>query len=381
MPRGSPARIPTLDGIRAIAIALVFVCHVLGTQHVPHGPRDIRYLLGDIGVRTFFILSGFLITTLLAREYAKTRAISLRGFFVRRAFRIFPAFFTYLGVMAVLAGIGAIVLPAREIAWAASYTMNFHTPETWWVGHLWSLAVEEQFYLIWPLTVVIVGLTRSTRVALGAIIAAPLLRAVAHVMLPELEDAGDHAFPFVFDALAIGCVLALVRDQLERSPRYLAILHARVFWLLPIAALTAFTLSLGHPVPNAFAISFANVGIVMALHRCVLTPTGAVGRFLELRPLVWVGTLSYSLYLWQQPFLNRHTAEWFTAFPVNLVLSVALGCASYYLIERPVLRWRARSAEQAKQRAEDAADVVHPVGLAEGDPRDPSLQLLRGRVK
>src|SRR6185295_707232 len=139
--RPATGRIPTLDGIRAVAFAFVLCAHTLGTGILPMTSRV--HVFGDIGVRTFFVLSGFLITTLLLRERARFGAISLRGFYLRRALRIFPAFYTFLAVVIVLRAAGLATASDRDLVFAGTYTMNFHADRAWHVGHLWSLSVEE----------------------------------------------------------------------------------------------------------------------------------------------------------------------------------------------------------------------------------------------
>ncbi|MEO8841862.1 MAG: acyltransferase [Kofleriaceae bacterium] len=338
MPKDTPGRIATLDGLRAISILIVFGAHLGGTRNAMHAAPQF---FADLGVRTFFVISGFLITTLLLRERTKTGSISLRSFYVRRVFRIFPAFYFYLACMVILSALGWIEISNADFAFAATYTMNFHAHRAWWVGHLWSLAVEEQFYLLWPFMMYALGTPRARNGALVAIACAPILRVVATRLWPVLSDLNDQAFPFVFDSLAIGCVLAIARDLLEANKRYIALLDSPVFWIVPALCIVA--LSIEKPIFNlGVGVSAGNLGIALTIHKCVRAPETLVGRALEWRPLVWIGTLSYSLYLWQQPFLNRHSDGWFAAFPQNLGLAVAAAMVSYYLVERPVLRWRAR---------------------------------------
>lgn len=135
-------RIPSLDGLRAIAIALVVVGHWAGTHNFPVG-------LGSafLGVRIFFVISGYLITTLLLREQSQTATISLSEFYVRRAYRILPAATVFLAIM--------LITRRHELTWyhaamAALYLADFDPTRPMFFGHLWSLSVEEQFYLLWP---------------------------------------------------------------------------------------------------------------------------------------------------------------------------------------------------------------------------------------
>jgi peptidoglycan/LPS O-acetylase OafA/YrhL len=340
-------RIPGLDGLRAVSILLVLAAHALGTKHLPYWPRS--HMLGDAGVRTFFVISGFLITTLLLRERAKTGGISLAGFYVRRVFRIFPAFYTYLGVIAILVAIGWIAVPTRDLIFAATYTMNFHADRAWWVGHLWSLAVEEQFYLLWPAALVALGNRGALIFALVAIAIAPALRLGTLHYWPAQIGLIDQAFPFVFDAIATGCVLAMIRDRLEANRLYMRFLASPAFVIVPIAALGFLSVS-GLDFNFGPGFTVGNVLIAVTIHRCVRFPDLLATRLLERQPLVWIGGLSYSLYLWQQIFINRHADEWFNAFPANIACAFAVATCSYYLVEQPILSWRARRAARHDSR-------------------------------
>jgi len=344
--RETRGRIPGLDGLRAISIVIVLYTHTISTPHATWLP-DIA-VFHDLGVRTFFVISGFLITTLLRAEYEKYGRISLRDFYIRRVYRIFPAFYVYLAAMVVLAAIGWISVPREDVIYAATYTMNFHAERAWWLGHLWSLAVEEQFYLMWPLVMAVLRPRRALWFAIGGIVAAPVLRVTAVLLWPDIWRLTDQAFPFVFDALATGCVLALARERLESSPLYVTWLDSPTFWLLPLACVVALA------VPRtgfnlAFGVTLGNVGIAMAIHRCVRHPTKLVGRVLETRPLVYIGALSYSLYLWQQPFVNRHGDSIVNSFPLHLACAFGMAMLSYYFVEQPILALRARRA--ARKRA------------------------------
>jgi peptidoglycan/LPS O-acetylase OafA/YrhL len=338
-----PGRIATLDGLRAIAIAFVLVAHASGTGMIPMSPA--AHLCGDLGVRIFFVISGFLITTLLMRERAKLGQISLGAFYLRRVFRIFPAFYAYLAVVVALACAGSIAANGRDVAFAATYTMNFHRQPAWSVGHLWSLAVEEQFYLVWPLAIVALGLARAYTFAIGAILVAPFVRVAVWYAAPQFRALTDEAFPCVFDALAIGCLLAIARDRLDAWRSYRAILNARWFWAIPLACVGSLVLT--RPwFQLGLAMTVANVGIALALHRCVTHPNDLAGRILEHPVLVRIGTLSYSLYLWQQLFLNRHSTSWWNAFPVNIGFACLAAWLCHCLIEQPMLRLGARYRER-----------------------------------
>jgi len=329
------ARIPALDGLRAVAIGLVFLSHVLATGSSPNS--TYWRVLGETGVRVFFVISGYLITTLLLRELGSRGTISLRSFYARRAFRIFPAFYTYIAIICVLVAAGAIVVATCDVAYAATYTMDFIVDRSFYVGHAWSLAVEEQFYLLWPLAVVLFGTRRATWLAIAGIAIAPVLRIAAARYSPTLGPLTDQAFPFVFDALGSGCVLAILAPRLERSPRYTALLDSRWFWYVPALCIGSLLLDRWW-FELGVADTLANLGIALAIHRCVTRPANLMTRVLELRGFVWIGTLSYSLYLWQEPFVNRAATGWWEAFPANLAFALGAAILSHYLVERPVLR-------------------------------------------
>ena len=327
-------RIPSLDGIRAVSITLVLIAHVGGTGVVIN--KHVEDLVGDLGVRTFFVLSGFLITTLLDREQRTRGHISLREFYIRRTLRIFPAFYAYAFVVALLSALGVIALLPGDLGCAVSYSTNFHALRSWWTGHLWSLSVEEQFYVIWPLLLVTLGAMRGWRVAFAAMSIAPAARILLWRYLPAHRDLVDQAFPCVFDALATGCLLALAMHSLSRSQLCARVLDSRWFWLWPLGLAP---MVITNPwIQYGAAMTLANVTIALVTLRCVARPP----TWLELRSVRWVGGLSYSLYLWQQLFLNRHSDGWAQAFPQNIGLAVAVAVASHYVIERPFLRISAR---------------------------------------
>jgi peptidoglycan/LPS O-acetylase OafA/YrhL len=296
--------------------------------------------IGSFGVRIFFVISGFLITTLLVEEHRKTGRISLGGFYLRRAFRIFPAAYTFIAVLFVLERLGLIETLKNDFLAAATYTMNFHRPKSTWMRHLWSLSVEEQFYMFWPAAVLVAGLGRARWIAALQIVAAPIIRVVIWFWFPEHRHF-QH-FWAVMDSIATGCLLALVRGELAAFAPYAALLRSRWFFVIP-AGVVATMVAAEH----SFAVYMAhdmvmNLGIAVCIDRFVTLPELAPGRFLNWAPMRYIGTLSYSLYLWQELFLDRRSPALVHRFPLNLALAFACGLVSYYLVEQPMLRLRAR---------------------------------------
>jgi len=321
-------RIPSLDGLRAISIALVVVGHWAELQY----QSDIAGAFANLGVRIFFIISGYLITTLLLKEQQRTLSISLREFYIRRAYRILPA------AMAFMAPVFVIFWP--ELRWyhmaaAALYLANFDWAHPWFLGHLWSLSVEEQFYFLWP------GVLKKWHrhrvgILLAVVLFAPLYRIGCHFV--GLHGRADETFPAVADVLAIGCLLAIL---VKRLPQI------RTAWvaamIIPVALvpvylgqrhfhLTGLLLFVLWPVMH--------VSIAGLLLHVVQRPYWV----LNIRPIVWLGKISYSLYLWQQVFVfGQHPKPWY-----YVAFAVIMATASYHLIEQPMLRMREQRAEQKK---------------------------------
>jgi peptidoglycan/LPS O-acetylase OafA/YrhL len=167
----SPSKIPYLDGLRGYSILTVVIAHCLQSVHLPQWLMPAKLLFGNgvLGVDIFFAISGFLITTLLLREWQQSGSISLRAFYERRVARIFPAAYTYIAIIAVLAMIGVVQIRWDAFFAASFFTWNYGTLLNLFAGskdiqlfnHFWSLSLEEQFYLLWPGCLLLFGPQRS----------------------------------------------------------------------------------------------------------------------------------------------------------------------------------------------------------------------------
>lgn len=355
------ARIPSLDGLRAISIALVLVLHMSGTKNFLAYGQIEWFNPGDLGVRTFFIISGFLITSLLLEELDAAGRISLGNFYIRRTFRIFPAFYAYVLVVALLGFLGLVTLAPGDLLHAVTYTVNYHnTGGSWFVAHLWSLSVEEQFYLLWPATLAFLGRRRGLLAAAAVVAIVPLIRLVGWIFFPGYRDDILHTFETVADSLATGCLLAGSRDWLIEQSWYRNMQASRWFAVIPVIIVLADTMFIRPRIYFTFMIPILNVSIALMIDWCVRHSTGIIGRILNARPMVFVGTLSYSLYLWQQLFCQqqRHPGTWWGMFPSNLILSFLTALASFYLIEQPFLNLRKRFSKGREGRALAAAHKV-----------------------
>jgi peptidoglycan/LPS O-acetylase OafA/YrhL len=332
--------LPSLDGLRAISITLVLVGHMVGTRGAPR--VDLR--IGDyshLGVVIFFVISGFLITRLMMLERAKNGQVSLRRFYARRSLRLFPASYAYIACVCLLALVGVVHVHARDIWCAVTYTVNFLPERAKAIGHLWSLSIEEQFYLLWPCTFVLLGLRRAAWIATGAILLGPIARFGAWMFLRGTPYYDLPMFPMVADSIAMGCLLASMRSWLEGQNWYLQLFRP-VYSVGLLVVILLMNRYMGYTVVSVFGTSIINVGLAILIHRSVYCSRDWIGKALNWKPVAFVGVLSYSLYLWQQLFLNRESSAWINAFPQNIVFAVAAGLGSYFLLEMPMLKLRNR---------------------------------------
>ncbi len=335
-------RIPALDGLRAIAVFLVCLAHVEETKgfpRVPFLPTLSRF--GGLGVDVFFVLSGFLITNLLYREREKFGRVSLQSFYLRRGFRIIPAYICFLLFVAALAVAGIATPNARDWVAAGTFTMNFIHRPAWELGHIWSLSIEEHFYLVWPLVFAALSRRAAVAVLVGVLIVGPLIRCAVLIWWPMWSPMTDLWTFTRLDAIAAGCLLAL----LPRSPGGLRWINvAAKSWHLVVVVLIAGLAagSASGKVSVAVTPTVTAIAIAILLWAAARRPPG----WFENPVVVSIGAGSYSLYLWQQPFLNPHSDWSCAAFPQNLLFAGLIASLSYWLVERPMLRFKNRFQSQ-----------------------------------
>jgi peptidoglycan/LPS O-acetylase OafA/YrhL len=352
---GSPSwlwrgRIPCLDGLRAASIALVFVEHIAIASGV-HGytlPQKVVGNIGVIGVDVFFAISGFLITLLLLREFRKTDTISLKGFYARRFLRLMPAAVAYLVTVAVLQWAGRLHATSSNWVHAVTYTVNFDPAPNWELGHLWSLSIEEHFYLVWPLALLFLSPQRLLKASVAWLVAAPVVRLAMLFTAPDEMSRFENWTFFRVDCIAAGCLLALLSErerfrQVTHTSDGVAMLLIAVSFALVVGgyiaglAISAYGMVLEQTVR---AVCIAAVIWLTINHFRT-----AWGRLLDSRPFVVVGVLSYSLYLWQQLFLTHAgggAVGFMNRLPYALLFAIAAAVASHWLIERPFLGLKAQ---------------------------------------
>jgi peptidoglycan/LPS O-acetylase OafA/YrhL len=346
-----PNRLSALDGLRGICILAVMFGHLSGTGGFPVTARTGSVLaFGSLALLVFFVLSGYLITGIILRERERTGSVRLGRFFARRTLRMAPPYLAAVAGLAALTATGWYTLNAGDVLHAITYTSNYHEDRAWPIAHTWSASAQEQFYVLWPLVLVFAGSRRAATIAALTLLAVPVIRVGEWEFLRW--EIG-HRFETIADAMAAGCLLACIRPRLHQSPVYMRMLRSRWFPIVPLVAIPA-NMVADYPLLHyGAAMSLVIVCVTLSIDWVLTFTDGRVARLLEVPLLRGIGLISYSLYLWQQPFLNRHSSAAVSQFPLNLVLAFGAGVVSFYLVERPSMSLRDRF--DARRRAEAGA--------------------------
>jgi peptidoglycan/LPS O-acetylase OafA/YrhL len=296
-----------------------------------------------MGVLIFFALSGYLITSRLLIEYRSNGVISLRNFYVRRAFRILPPALVYLGTLALLGALGLVVCSGPIIRSALFFYTNYiDIVQTGWrAGHFWSLSVEEHFYLLWPCLLMAFGVLTGWRTAVALALAISLWRIIdnhchllAHAFNSPYLQGFEYRTDLIADTLLWGCCLAFMRPRLNAT-------LSTTIALASFALLVLMMMGIHVPgIPRNIDYSILVIHALPAilLGAIVSCPTAPIGRLLELPPMRFIGQLSYSLYIWQQLFLWGPDGPHMSV-PVGICAAVACAYLSYRFIEQPCIRW------------------------------------------
>lgn len=348
---------PALDGLRGIAVLAVMFHHlgIFVPERRPWIPG------GFLGVDIFFVLSGFLITAVLLREYSKIGTISLRRFYLRRVFRLVPAYWLFLGVLfffgwlLLSAGESSVIYSDHAFLNAFAYVTNWNSAYGSTAGnlnHTWSLAIEEQFYLIWPLFLSFT-LFRKWRPAAIVMTTLGVIVIIGFVRVAR-ADAGTpiqvlyYSTESRIDSLLIGCVAGLIYMW--------QLIPQRVFRSMPFAVLTGLSIMMlafimvgyGYEDIETYRIFLPLFAISTAATILWISETnasGPLGLVLKIRPLRWTGKISYGLYLWH--YLAYEVGrEVFRDTSLQMILGCILAfsfaATSYYLIEKRFLKLKKR---------------------------------------
>ena len=349
---------PAFDGIRGVAILAVLLYH--GEVSWARG--------GFVGVDAFFVLSGFLITTLLLEEREATGRIALGRFWVRRGLRLLPALFLLLAGLGALEALEALRgrepgrwITGRQAVAVAAYFANwvkaFRAFPLGRVDHAWSLSIEEQYYLVWPLLLVAAFALRASPRRIGAL--ALVLAGLSAVWRAWLyAKTGDSQRGYAgtdtrADVLLFGCALAAFSFRAPApSPR--AVRGVAVLGLLALVALAVTTVLARSDDPRWYRGGFtvaAAVGTVLVA--AAAQGRGLVTAILSLAPLRALGRISYGVYLWHVPVMRKLQGAVPLPEPLPLILaaglSIAIAWLSWRLVERPILAFRDRRAAPRPQ--------------------------------
>ena len=298
----------------------------------------VRVNVATLGMFVFFVISGFIITRLLVDEGEGTGRIHLPSFYGRRFFRIFPALLGYLCGLAVLGKLGLASCSFRQLVLGLTFLGNYRYSGCLSTSHLWSLSVEEQFYLLWPLVLSRVSSRTASKLLLFVICAAPIVRVIYVLYGADWIKLEWHS-ESVADSLAMGCLLAIIQPKLHANRTYRRFGQSTLCWLIPVAIVAAgwrYSELLYQGLGKTVVLLGITVGIDLSIQRA----ESAWAKLLNSVTMMKLGTWSYSIYLWQEVFtLQRPGAEPYAWFPMNLALSLGVGITSYYLIEQPVIGW------------------------------------------
>lgn len=336
--------IPSLFGLRALSILLVLTHHLTRVNGSPLAESIWKYAdWGKQGVNMFFVISGFLITLILTWDEQARGKVSLKRFYLNRAFRILPAYFCFILGTAVLSKVGFLELSRLDWLTALTYTTNFPEKPGWGLGHLWSLSIEEQFYLVWPLVFATLAPKGRLKVSLACVFLAPISRMLFWGIFFSTHEFFNWPM-FQLDGLAMGCTLGCLLTnekwwaRLQVSARSANLLMAG--FLGGLLSIILWRGQFHWLVRHAFELTATQLCFSGIILISVTHPREWFGRVLNSKTLVYLGTLSYSLYLWQQPFFSWFKPHFLSTWPMNMVFAFVMALMSYYLVERPFLRLR-----------------------------------------
>ncbi len=348
------AKYPSINGLRAISIVFVLMNH-LWLDNIQFKElveiiwiKPLAQILidGQLGVNVFFVISGFLITSLMLKEEKIANTISLKKFYLRRILRIFPAYYSLLLIYFFLQILGYLEISKESWLTALTLTKYFNLNLDWITNHAWSLSIEEHFYILWPL-VFINGKILRKRIAFFLILFVPVLR--GYLYFYPIEWMGELTIFQRIDGIAIGCLFALNKDEILKKINgywntifYLSLITLLLLPYFPAIANKLHLAFLFIPLGLTHG-TIANIVVALIMMYSVFGPKGIWYKMLNLKWINYIGILSYSIYLWQQIFVLR-TKYWATHFPQNIFIIFLVAMLSYHFIEKPFLKLKTKFA-------------------------------------
>jgi peptidoglycan/LPS O-acetylase OafA/YrhL len=332
-----PSHLPGLDGLRGVSIIIVIIGHLIWAN-------NLKFFIGYFGVNIFFVISGFLITTILLKEKVNKGFISLKRFYVRRILRIMPVAYLYIFILILLNIIFKLNISFRSFATAALYLKNipFRNSGEWYTGHFWSLSVEEQFYLIFP-ALLVVFKNKYVFIIISMILLIKTSEFVAYSGITEPNSILHYAVFGIVDVFGNGTIEILIGSltSLLLFKQIIKFDHIKInYWISSILLVVAFLIDTFFYNNIISSIIFSVCISFVILNN--LYQLDFLGSLLSNKVLVKIGLLSYSIYIWQQLFLKNQ--PWSQSFKssnsiiLNLIVFSATVLASYYLYESKFLR-------------------------------------------
>ena len=342
-PIGPIQRLPSLDGWRGFCIILVLGYHIALARDCPDDISAFtwRYFNGNLGVRMFFNISGFIITLLLIKEYERTGRISLRDFYLRRALRILPVYLGYLAFVYILQVFDRCDESLSSWLGCLSFTRNLIGQGDSPTMHFWSLSIEEQFYIIWPLGFSLLAIIRRKKIGASILIFTSLISVGVRYIEPvppiHLVDRLISLYSMLryADCIAVGCLTALfLNSALAAITKLWATLGAALLFMPEVYAPTITRTGLLPWMPLIQSIGFS----VLLIYS--LEARGWLYWILNSRIVVKIGTLSYSLYVWHYIFLDTRAPR---AMPFHILNSyyfwifpsIVVAWLSWFVLEGP----------------------------------------------
>lgn len=366
--RYASGAIPSLDGIRALAVSLVFLAH---------GGLD-NFIPGGLGVTVFFVLSGYLITTLMRVEHARGGGISYRGFYLRRLLRLMPPLFIVVAATGLLAAASVIDggFAAGGLVSALFYFGNYYAISHDFhgmpagLGVIWSLAIEEHYYLFYPPLAVL--LLRVGRAGMSVALLSTLCAAVLAWRFWLVFHGGSEAYLTMatdtrVDAILIGCLMALLRNPwLDRVPTPRALTDWGTAGLC-VAVLLGTLLYRDEVFRLTVRYTLQSLAIAPLIYLAVARADRLPFRWLNARPLVYLGTISYTIYLSHHAILLGLAKHWPQLSWVGLTL---VGAALALAVAEPMRRWVEQPCAALRKRLHrrPPACETAPVFLSVGTP-------------
>lgn len=360
--KSSIGYIPAMDGLRALAVLVVYVFHA--TKPLSTG--------GFIGVDVFFVISGFLITALLIKEWNRFSHINFKNFYIRRALRLLPALIFMLGMYLIVTQtfLRGVVEGATEQAWGdvlivlfyvSNWTraLGFERPNV--LGHAWSLSTEEQFYMFWPpiLYLLLRYVRTPKRIALVAFAGSLLVAlhrfnlVIQGTSIERLSTGLDTRL----DGILMGCGLGVlyISGLLPTSPKFLKLTNILAGFSVVGLLVMNFTISYFDRESYMYWLFIANLCTLFILLQLAVVEKSWLKKVLELPPLIYIGKISYGIYLYHMPILTFLGALGFRSWtrlliigPITLIVSIL----SYQYLEAPFLK--------LKDKFSGVSEGIHP---------------------